>query len=129
MPRMRKVWHEPARTGWYTPVHIRGVLKTFCIRMTCMTCMGQGRLRQSFRDQLAAAGETDTVPRAIADGFIAAHVTLCQAADALDKTVKRKARAYPVARRLMTMSGVGPSASLDDAGSAMLPSQQPVRLP
>ena len=90
-----------ARTGWFTPVHIRseeadrlrslvgarermirsrkdleshirGVLKTFGIRMTGI---GQGRQRQAFRDQLAAAGETDPVLRAIADGFIAAHST------------------------------------------------------
>ena len=78
-----------ARTGWFTPVHlrseeadrlrsligarerlirlrkdleghIRGVLKTFGIRMTGI---GQGRQRQAFRDQLAAAGETDPVLR------------------------------------------------------------------
>jgi transposase len=123
-----------ARTGWFTPVHIRsedadrlrslvgarerliplrkdleghirGVLKTFGIRMTGI---GQGRHRQAFRDQLAAAGETDPVLRAIADGFIAAHATLCQAADDLDKAVARKANAHPVARRLMTIPGVGP---------------------
>lgn len=123
-----------ARTGWFTPVHIRseeadrlrsligarerlirlrkdleghirGVLKTFGIRMTGI---GQGRQRQVFRDQLAAAGETDPVLRAIADGFIAAHATLCQAAADLDTAVKKKARAHPVARRLMTIPGVGP---------------------
>jgi len=71
-----------ARTGWFAPAHIRseesdrlrvligarerlirlrkdleghirGVLKTFGIRMTGI---GQGRQRQAFRDQLAAAG-------------------------------------------------------------------------
>jgi transposase len=85
--------------------HIRGVLKTFGIRMTGI---GQGRQRQAFRDQLAAAGETDQILRAIADGFIAAHATLCQAAEDLDRAVKRKAKAHPVARRLMTIPGVGP---------------------
>lgn len=85
--------------------HIRGVLKTFGIRMTGIS---QGRQRQAFRDQLAAAGETDPVLRAIADGFITAHATLCQATDDLDKAVKRKAKAHPVARRLMTIPGVGP---------------------
>lgn len=123
-----------ARTGWFTPGHIRsedadrlrslvgarermirlrkdleghirGVLKTFGIRMTGI---GQGRQRQNFRDQLAAAGETDPVLRAIADGFITAHSTLCQAADDLDKAVKKKAKAHPVACRLMTIPGVGP---------------------
>ena len=122
------------RTGWFTPVpnrteeadrlrslvgarerlirlrkdlegHIRGVLKTFGIRMTGI---GQGRQRQAFRDQLAVAGETDPILRMIADGFIATHSTLCQAADDLDKAVKRKAKAHPVARRLMTIPGVGP---------------------
>ena len=76
-----------ARTGWFTPVyirseeadrlrslvgarerlirlrkdlegHIRGVLKTFGIRMIGM---GQGRQRQVFRDQLAITGETHPV--------------------------------------------------------------------
>ena len=84
-----------ARTGWFTAVHvrsetadrlrtligarerlirlrkdleghIRGVLKTWGIRMTGI---GQGRLRQGFRDQLAAAGEIDPVLALIADGF------------------------------------------------------------
>jgi len=123
-----------ARTNWFTPVHIRseeadrlrslvgarerltglrknleghirGVLKTFGIRLTGI---GQGRQRQNFRDQLAAAGETDPVLRIIANGFIEAHSTLCQAADDLDKAVKKKAKDPPVARRLMTIPGVGP---------------------
>ena len=123
-----------ARTGWFTPVHIRseesdrlrslirarewlirlrkdleghirGVLKTFGTRMTGI---GQGRQRQAFRVQLAAAGETDPVLRFIADGFIAAHATPYQAADELDMAVQRKAKAHPVARRLMTIPGVGP---------------------
>ncbi|MEL6208207.1 MAG: IS110 family transposase [Pseudomonadota bacterium] len=123
-----------ARTGWFTTVHIRsedadrlrsligarerlirlrkdleghirGVLKTFGIRLAGI---GQGRQRQAFRDQLATAGETDPVLRVIADGFIAAHATLCKAAADLDVAVKTKARAHPVARRLMTIPGVGP---------------------
>lgn len=123
-----------ARTGWFTPVHIRseeadrlrslvaarerlirlrkdleghirGVLKTFGIRMSGID---RGRQRQAFRDQLAVAGESDPVLRVIADGFIATHATLCQAAGDLDKSVKRRAKAHPVARRLMTIPGVGP---------------------
>lgn len=122
-----------ARTNWFTPVHIRSeeatgcaawsararlvrlrkdleghirsVLKTFGIRMTGI---GQGRQRQAFRDQLAAAGETDPVIRTIMDGFITANATLCQVADDLDKAVNRQAKAHPVARRLMTILGVGP---------------------
>ena len=123
-----------ARTGWFTPVHIRGeeadrlrslvgarerlvrllkdledhirgVLKTFRIRMVGI---GQGRKRQAFRDQLAAVGETDPVLRAIADAFIATHAKLCQVADDLDKAVRKTAKVHPVARRLMTIPGVGP---------------------
>lgn len=127
-----------ARTGWFTPVHvrseeadrlralvgarerlirlrkdleghIRGVLKTFGIRMTGV---GQGRQRQAFRDQMAAAGEADPVLRALADGFIAAHAALCQATDDLERSAKAEAKSDPVARRLMTIPGVGPIVSL-----------------
>ena len=127
-----------ARTGWFTPVHIRseeserlrgligarervirlrkdleahirGVLKTFGIRMTRVS---SGRQRQAFRDQLAAAGEVDPMLRAIADSFIAVHATLCQASADLNTAVQNKARRHPVARRLMTIPGVGPVVSL-----------------
>lgn len=127
-----------ARTGWYTPVHvrseaadrlrtligarerlvrlrrdleghIRGVLKTFGIRMTGIA---HGRLRQSFRDQLSAAGETDPILAAIADGFIAVHMTLCTAAEALEDDLRSIARSSDLARRLMTIPGVGPIVSL-----------------
>lgn len=128
-----------ARTGWFTPVHvrtegsdhlralvsargqlidlrkdleghIRGILKTFGIRLRGI---GKGRQRQGFRDQLAAAGERDPVLRVIADGFIAAHATLCQAAAELDRAVKSKADTHPVARRLMTIPGVGAVVALN----------------
>lgn len=127
-----------ARTGWFTPVHvrseesdrlrslisartqlislrkdleghIRGILKTFGIRLTGI---GKGGQRQGFRDQLAAAGERDPVLRTIADGFIATHATLCQAAAELDRCVKEKAARHPTARRLMTIPGIGPIVSL-----------------
>ena len=128
-----------ARTGWFTPVHVRseesdrlrclvsarayliklrkeleghvrGILKTLGIRMTGV---GPGERRQAFRDQLAAAGVHDPVLRAIADGFIVAHATLCQAAADLDRAVTEKANAHPVARRLMTIPGIGPVSSLN----------------
>ena len=51
--------------------------------------------------------------RSIADGFIAAHSTLCQAAADLDRAVKEKAQTHPVARRLMTVPGVGPVVALN----------------
>lgn len=127
-----------ARTGWFTPVHIRsedadrlrtliaarerlirlrkdleghirGVLKTFGIRMTGI---GQGGQRQAFRDQLAAAGQDDWVLAAIAGGFITAHETLCRAAEDLGDDLQAVARESDLARRLMTIPGVGPIVSL-----------------
>ena len=89
--------------------HIRDVLKTWGIRMTGI---GQGRLRQGIRDQLAAAGETDPVLIMIADGFIATYQTLCAAAHGLENDVKAIAKENPLARRLMTIPGVGPIVSL-----------------
>jgi len=137
-----------ARTGWFTAVHvrsqaadrlrtligarerlirlrkdmeghIRGILKTWGIRMTGI---GQGRLRQGFRDQLAVAGEADPVLAVIAGGFIATHESLCSAAQSLENEIKALAKASPLAQRLMTIPGVGPMVSLsfialvDDAG-------------
>jgi len=127
-----------ARTNWFTPVHIRseesdrlrsligarerlirlrkdleghirGMLKTFGIRMIGV---GQGRQRQGFRDQLAMAGETDPVLHAIADGFISAHATLCQATADMDRALQAKSKSHPITRRLMTIPGVGPIVSL-----------------
>ena len=89
--------------------YIRGTLKTFGIRLTGI---GKGRQRQGFRDQLAAAGERDPVLRKIADGFIAAHSTLCQADEELERAFKQKAERHPVARRLMTIPGIGPLVSM-----------------
>ncbi|MGR3592190.1 MAG: IS110 family transposase [Limimaricola soesokkakensis] len=128
-----------ARTGWITPVHVRqeasdrlrclisartqlinlrkdlenharGLLKAFGIRMSGIGTAGQ---RQAFRDQLAAAGERDPILRSIADGLIRVHATLCQAATDLDGAVRNKAEEHPVARRLMTIPGVGPVVSLN----------------
>ncbi|MEL6542886.1 MAG: IS110 family transposase [Pseudomonadota bacterium] len=127
-----------ARTGWFTPVyirsidadrvrtlvaarermirlrkdlegHVRGVLKTFGIRMSGIT---KGKLRQNFRDQLAAAGEKDPILHTLADSFIDIHARLCQAAIDLEKALKAKAAAHPIAKRLMTIPGVGPLVSL-----------------
>jgi transposase len=128
-----------ARTGWFSPVHIRseeadrlramlgarewlirlrkdleahvrGVLKVFGIRMHGVS---QGRHRQGFRDQLASAGETDPMLSAIADGFIEAHETLCRAAADIEHALKEKARDNEAARRLMTIPGVGTIVALN----------------
>lgn len=127
-----------ARTGWFTPVHVRGeeadrlrtligarerlirlrkdleghvrgVLKTYGIRMS--GC-GQGRLRDGFRAQLAEAAKTDPVLAVIADGFCTAHQTLCAAAEALEVQLRAIARESRLARRLMTVPGIGPIVSL-----------------
>lgn len=107
-----------ARTGWFTPVyirsveadrgralvaararlirlrkdlegHVRGVLKTFGIRMTGIT---KGKLRQSFRYQLAAAGETDPILRILADSFSDIHARPCKEAANLEKSVESQGR-------------------------------------
>ena len=125
-----------ARTGWYTPAHVRSeaadrlrtvisarerlirlrkdleghvrvILKTFGIRMTGI---GQGRLRESVREQIAAAGATDPARAMIADGFRTAHETLGAAAEALTGDLEIIARESRLARRLMSVPGVGPIA-------------------
>lgn len=83
------------------------MLKTFGIRLTGV---GQDKQRQGFRDQLAAAAEIDPILRTIADGFIAAHSTLCKVA--VDLEQKAKAKSHPVAKRLMTIPGAGSIVSL-----------------
>jgi len=128
-----------ARTGWYTEVyvrseasdrlrtlisararlirlrkdlegHVRGILKTFGIRMTGV---GQGRLREVFREQLAAAGEADPALAMIAEHFCAAHERLCTSAEALSRELKVIARENSLARRLMTVPSVGPIVALN----------------
>ena len=132
-----RVWHS-LRTDWFTPVHVRsenadrlrtlngardwlirlrkdleghvrGVLKTFGCRMTGVS---QSRSRAGFREQLAAAGESDPVLAIVAETFIPAHETLCAAAEALEDELRAIARESPLAWRLMTVPGVGPIVSL-----------------
>jgi transposase len=122
-----------ARTGWFTPVfvrslkadrlqalggarermirlrkdlegHIRLVLKTVSIRMTGAT---QRQLRQKFRGQLAAAGETGPVLRISAGAFIEMHAMPCKTAADLGKALKTKAETHPASKRLTTIPGVG----------------------
>lgn len=77
-----------------------------------MSGIGQGRLRQGFRDQLADAGETDPALAMIADGFITAHLTLCSAAHEMENDIKAIAKESPLAQRLMTIPSVCPIVSL-----------------
>ena len=89
--------------------HVRGVLKVFGV---CMTSVGTGKLRRDFRDQLAAAADTDPAIALLSETFIPLHKTLCIARDALDDQVRMMARESELARRLMTVPGVGPIVAL-----------------
>jgi len=99
--------------------HVRGVLKVFGI---CMKSVGRSKLRKGFRDQLAKAGEIDPEISVMVDMFNPIHKALCAAAEAMDDELKSIARGSDLARRLMTVPGVGPIvalsfiATLDDAG-------------
>jgi transposase len=90
--------------------HIRGVLKTFGIRMTAI---GQGKHRQAFRDQLAEAALREPIFAAIAEGFTTVHSTLCTAAAAIDEELHQIAKGSELTRRLMTIPGVGPIVALN----------------
>ena len=127
-----------ARTGWYTEVHIRseaservrvligtrerlvrmrkdleshvrGVLKVFGI---CMKSVGRRELRQDFRDQLAKAGEDDPAISLMVEMFNPIHKALCAAAESMERELKSIARDSDLARRLMTVPGVGPVVAL-----------------
>lgn len=136
-----------ARTGWFTQVHIRseaseqvrvligtrerlirmrkdleahvrGVLKTFGIRMEPIL---RSRSRDNFRDQLVKAGEDEMAIGLMAEMFNPIHQALCAATEAMDDELREIARGSDLARRLMTVPGVGPVvalayiATLDDA--------------
>ncbi len=98
--------------------HVRGVLKVFGI---CMGAVGRAEMRQRFRDQLSEAGQGDLAISVMADMFNPIHKALCAATEAMDNELKAIARESSVARRLMTVPGVGPVvalsfiATLDDA--------------
>ena len=127
-----------ARTGWYREVHIkseasdrlrlllgarermirirrdieghaRGVLKTFGIRLGTVT---QSRNRASFRDQLRAAASGDPILETVAASLIAVHDVACTEAAAIDDELLAIARDSELARRLMTVPGVGPIVAL-----------------
>lgn len=136
-----------ARTGWYQEVHVkseasdrlrtligardrllrirkdieghvRGVLKTYGIRLAPVTA---ARNRASFRGQLQAVAEGDPVLEVVAASFIVAHEAVCSECAAIEDELVALARESALARRLMTVPGVGPIvalsfiATIDDA--------------
>ena len=84
--------------------HIRGVLKTFGIRMGSV---GHAGNRQSFRDQLAEAVADDPVLGLVAERMIPIHRTLCVSVETLEDELVALAGKSETARRLMTVPGVG----------------------
>lgn len=128
-----------ARTGWYREVHIkseasdrlrlllgarerfirvrqdieaqaRGVLKTYGIRLGTVT---RGRNRAGFRDQFKTATAGDPILEAVAASLIAVHEVVCAEAAAIEDELMVLARDSELARRLMTVPGVGPIVSLN----------------
>lgn len=124
-----------ARTGWYSEVHIRsdqlhlllnarerlvrlrkdleahvrGALKAYGIRMGSIA---QSRQRAEFRERLANAVGNDPFLGVLADTFIPLHETLCSATADLDAELKTISQESPLARRLMTVPGVGKMVAL-----------------
>jgi transposase len=80
------------------------------------------RHRAGFREQLAEAGADDPVLAILAESFVPAHETLCRAAAAVETQLHAIGRQIPLARRLMTVPGVGTMvalsfiATIDDTG-------------
>ncbi|MEM1265083.1 MAG: IS110 family transposase [Pseudomonadota bacterium] len=127
-----------ARTGWYSEVHIRseasdqlhlllnarerlvrlrkdleahvrGAMKAYGLRMCSIS---QARQRADFRERLAEAVGDDPFLGVLADTFIPLHETLCAATVDLDAELKTIAQKSPLARRLMTVPGVGKMVAL-----------------
>jgi transposase len=128
-----------ARTGWYRQVHIkseasdqlrlllgarermisirqdieaqaRGVLKTYGIRLGSVT---PGRNRAGLREQLGAAAAGNPILEAVAASLIAVHEVACGEAAAIDAELRTIARDSELARRLMSVPGVGPIVALN----------------
>lgn len=122
-----------ARTGWFREVHVkspeadrlrvllaarrrliscrkdieaqlRGTLKTFGIKLGGVTAGGN---RASFREKVRAALTTDKILWAIVEPLLVIHEDICVQGSKLDRTVSAMARRSPIAKRLMTVSGVG----------------------
>lgn len=123
------------RTGWYREVHVkseesdrlrlllsarerlirirmdveaqaRGILKTFGIRLGPVRA---GWSRRHFRDRLSEVVSGDPILEAVFGSLIAVHETVCLEATALDAEIQQIAKESPLARRLTSVPGVGPS--------------------
>jgi transposase len=98
--------------------HVRGVLKTYGIRLAPVTA---ARNRAGFRDQVQAVVEGDPVLEVVAASFIVTHDVVCGECAAIEDELVALARESTLARRLMTVPGVGPIvalsfiATIDDA--------------
>ena len=68
--------------------------------------------RASFRDQLRAAASDDPILETVAASLIAVHDVACAEAAAIDDELLAIARDSELARRLMTVPGVGPIVAL-----------------
>lgn len=88
---------------------MRGVLKTFGIRLEPVKT---ARHRANFREQLEEAGEHDPVLALLAETFAPVHRTLCVATKAVEDELLAIGKESPLARRLMTVPGVGTMAAL-----------------
>ena len=98
--------------------HVRGALKTYGIRLAPVT---SAHNRAGFRDQVRAVTAGDPVLEVVAASFIVAHEAICRECAAIEKQLVTLARRSALARRLMTVPGVGPivalsfMATIDDA--------------
>lgn len=89
--------------------HMRGILKTFGIRLTAI---GNGRQRQRFRDQLSVARQSDPALAVVIDHVLPSHEAICAAAAALEDEITAIAKRHDLSRRLMTIPGIGPIVAL-----------------
>ena len=99
--------------------HMRGILKTFGIRLTAI---GNGRQRQRFRDQLSVARQSDPALAVIIDHVLPSHEAVCSGAAALEDEIAAIAKRHDLSRRLMTIPGVGPVVALSFLALIEIPS-------
>jgi len=83
---------------------LRGTLKTFGTKLGAVTAGGN---RVLFREKVRAALIADEFLRAIVEPLLTVHEGLCRQSSKLERTVSAMARRSPIAKRLMTVSGVG----------------------